>query len=43
MLHLLPELLAKVREVERTLKELGDMLEKFLPSDTDPRYTRLKK
>jgi hypothetical protein len=29
-------LLAKVREVERTLRELGDLLEKFIPTD-DPR------
>lgn len=36
MVGLLPELLAKVREVERAMRELGDLLERFIPSD-DPR------
>lgn len=36
MVGLLPELIAKVREVEKALGELGDLLERFIPSD-DPR------
>lgn len=36
MLHLLPELIAKVRDLERAAREVAELLEKFIPSD-DPR------